>query len=283
VSLSTSNSNRICNYNDMFNSGASRNYFSSSSVNSLVAWRSATGYDLNSISVGPNFVSATDLHLMPATNTLLANKGIALAEVAQDIDGQLRNGCPDLGADEIDFSGSYFTDADNDLFGSSIITPTYFCANNPTAGYVVNNTDCNDANAAINPLAVEICGNSIDENCNGMNDDICGITNIIISMFIEGNYSGSSSMTPALYNSGVSSDSLDCDSVFVELHDTVNFSLLRSSTGILKSNGSVMVPLSPPVAAGFYYIAIKQRNSLEIWTKQPVFINGTSVSYDFRY
>ncbi len=37
--------------------------------------------------------------------------------------------------------------------------------------------DCNDANNAVNPGASEICGNTIDDNCNGVNNEGCGGSN----------------------------------------------------------------------------------------------------------
>ncbi len=39
---------------------------------------------------------------------------------------------------------------------------------------MLNGFDCNDNNPAINPGAVEICGDEIDNNCNGETDEVCG-------------------------------------------------------------------------------------------------------------
>jgi len=59
---------------------------------------------------------------------------------------------------------TYYQDADNDGYGNAAVTQVG-CAAIP--GYVTNSTDCNDANNAIYPGALDVPGNGVDEDCNG--------------------------------------------------------------------------------------------------------------------
>ena len=70
-------------------------------------------------------------------------------------------------------SGFLYVDADNDNYDAGTATVCYGAAI-PT-GYKLTTlgTDCNDAIAAIHPGATEICGNGIDDNCNGQVDEGC--------------------------------------------------------------------------------------------------------------
>lgn len=94
------------NYNDyVVNPTGSGNKFigqiASTGSATLAAWQTATGQDANSLNVVPVFVSATDLHLVPASNCALHRKGTPLAGVTTDIDGETRHATyPDMGADE---------------------------------------------------------------------------------------------------------------------------------------------------------------------------------------
>lgn len=67
----------------------------------IADWRTATGRDLNSISVSAPFVSDTDLHIPDGTTTYLEAGGTPITGITTDIDGQIRNALtPDIGADE---------------------------------------------------------------------------------------------------------------------------------------------------------------------------------------
>ncbi len=62
---------------------------------------------------------------------------------------------------------TYYQDSDGDMFGNPNNT-TQGCT--APMGYVANNTDCNDANAAVNPGATEVC-NGIDDDCDATTDE----------------------------------------------------------------------------------------------------------------
>ncbi len=61
----------------------------------------------------------------------------------------------------------WYIDADSDTYGD-LATFTHECYA-PT-GYVADNTDCNDANAAVYPGATDVC-DGVDNNCDGTIDD----------------------------------------------------------------------------------------------------------------
>ncbi len=61
----------------------------------------------------------------------------------------------------------FFIDNDGDTFGNPSAT-TLACSQ--PAGYASNDADCNDTDASVNPAAIEVGGNNIDENCDGQID-----------------------------------------------------------------------------------------------------------------
>jgi subtilase family serine protease len=69
---------------------------------------------------------------------------------------------------------TYYRDADKDGFGNPLIDSISLT---PPAGFILNNTDCNDTNSNIHPGVIEIC-DSIDNNCDGVIDNITGTPNV---------------------------------------------------------------------------------------------------------
>ncbi len=63
---------------------------------------------------------------------------------------------------------TYYKDSDGDGYGDKDETKE---DTSQPEGYVEDNTDCDDSNANIHPGATEICGDNIDNNCNGETDE----------------------------------------------------------------------------------------------------------------
>ncbi|MDI9340416.1 MAG: T9SS type A sorting domain-containing protein [Sediminibacterium sp.] len=77
---------------------------------SLSNWQTETGKDLNSVSILPNFASATDLHLVANANAGIENAGTPIPAVINDADCDTRNTTgPDMGFDEVCTSPSTVT------------------------------------------------------------------------------------------------------------------------------------------------------------------------------
>ena len=61
----------------------------------------------------------------------------------------------------------WYYDGDKDGYGD----PNVFLVDSiAPAGYVINNLDCDDGNALVNPDGKEVC-NGLDDDCSGTNDD----------------------------------------------------------------------------------------------------------------
>ena len=101
---------------------------------------------------------------------------------------------------------TYYSDADADGYGNPTLT-VQSCTQ-PSA-YVLNNGDCNDSNASINPEANEVC-NGLDDDCNGSIDP--GLTSTYYRD-ADGDGYGNASLTVQACSapSGYVNNSTDCN------------------------------------------------------------------------
>ncbi len=84
------------NYNDLYTTGTFLGHWNGDRT-TMAEWRTATGFDAQSISADPQFITENDYKI---ANSLLNNAGQPAPLVDTDIEGEPRSLTPDLGADE---------------------------------------------------------------------------------------------------------------------------------------------------------------------------------------
>jgi hypothetical protein len=131
-----------------------------------------------------------------------ANQNAASTEICNgeddDCDGTIDNGLVFL---------DYYADLDSDGFGAGAATNS--CVD-LGAGYVTNNTDCNDNNVNQNAASSEIC-NGEDDDCDGAIDN--GLIFLDYYLDVDGDGFGAGDATSSCNDlgSGYSENSTDCD------------------------------------------------------------------------
>ncbi|MBP7167831.1 MAG: HYR domain-containing protein, partial [Bacteroidia bacterium] len=119
-----------------------------------------------------------------ADNTDCDDSNLAINPAATEVCGNSIDDNCDTNIDEGCILYTYFADTDNDTYGDPLNSVSNYVST-PPVGYVADNTDCDDNNAAVNPAAVEVC-NSIDDNCNGLTDD--GL--VFLNYYVDGDNDG---------------------------------------------------------------------------------------------
>ncbi len=104
---------------------------------------------------------------------------------------------------------TWYADSDGDGYGDPAASAAACSA---PSGYLLDATDCNDASAAVNPGAVELC-NGVDDDCDGVTDE--GDASDALTWYADADLDGygdpDASASACSEPSGYTSDATDCD------------------------------------------------------------------------
>ncbi|MFT5584846.1 MAG: hypothetical protein ACI9VR_002433 [Cognaticolwellia sp.] len=129
----------------------------------------------------------------------------AVSPGAQEIcDGSTDENCDGSIDEDTAFdAATWYLDADGDGYG--VLGSTSVACNQPS-GYVEESTDCDDSSSEISPNALETCGNSTDDDCDGVTDE-CALAGSL-----------SASDAGAVFEAGAAYDFLGVSSLVVDVN-----------------------------------------------------------------
>jgi hypothetical protein len=106
---------------------------------------------------------------------------------------------------------------------------------------------------------------------------ICNTQPVVLNLklLLNGLYNGNGMMRPFLYNQNASTDPTACDSITVELHQPYSpYTLAETVKGILHTNGNASFEFPPTILNRSYFLCIKNKRSLTIWSKNAYSFTG---------
>ncbi len=108
------------------------------------------------------------------------------------------------------------------------------------------------------------------------------VADLNLKVFIQGLYIGGQLMQSVLTNTGLGTDPNECDSITVELHDEIDPTLITASAScVLNVDGTGVASYNSSIIGGSYYVVVRHRNSIETWSKDPVYFGTPITNFDF--
>jgi hypothetical protein len=100
--------------------------------------------------------------------------------------------------------------------------------------------------------------------------------------FLEGLYLGNGLMISAPFAADGITPNTIADTITVELHDTITpFISNYSVKGTLSTTGTANITFPATAIGNSYFVVVKHRNSIPIWSASPLFIDTIGTSYNF--
>ena len=95
-----------------------------------------------------------------------------------------------------------------------------------------------------------------------------------LKAFIQGFYQGSQTMVEIVAPGKT-------DTITVQLRSSISpYGIVYSATGVLSTSGNISLTYPGAAIGNSYYLAVRHRNSIETWSKNPVLMSGTT-TFDF--
>ncbi len=100
---------------------------------------------------------------------------------------------------------------------------------------------------------------------------------IDLKAYIQGLYLGNGTMAAALFNSDPTLSDTIADSIEVELHEAFgSYLTIYSQKAVLNTSGVCNLTFPSAVVGNSYYIVVKHRNSIPVWSATPITLTFTN-------